>query len=214
MNKKYLIMSIILLILSISYTLLIKNIDVAPIGPNNSEVGFSHINETVHDITKVNMIWYYITNYLGILPFFLVAYYGLLGLKQLLVEKNLKKVDIKLIILGIFYFTFAIIYLLFEKIVINCRPVLFDGKLEASYPSSHTMLAIFVCGSSLLMSKYFIKNEKARKIVNIITAIVMVAIIVGRTISGVHWATDILGGMIIGLFLLYSLKAAISYIEK
>ena len=187
---------------------------MAPIGPNISEVGFSHINETVHDITKVNMIWYYITNYLGILPFFLVAYYGLLGLKQLLVEKNLKKVDIKLIILGIFYFTFAIIYLLFEKIVINCRPVLFDGKLEASYPSSHTMLAIFVCGSSLLMSKYFIKNEKARKIVNIITAIVMVAIIVGRTISGVHWATDILGGMIIGLFLLYSLKAAISYIEK
>jgi undecaprenyl-diphosphatase len=214
MNKKYLSISIVLLILSVCYTILVKNIDVAPIGPNGSEVGFSAINESVHNFIGVNMTWYNITKYLGVLPFLLIAYYGIQGVKQLISEKSLAKVDKKLIFLGVFYFVFVCVYVFFEKVIINYRPTIIDGELEASYPSSHTLLAICICGSSLLVSKYFIKNEKIRKILNVITIIIMLSIVIGRIISGVHWASDILGGIIISLFLLSTLKTAVSYVEK
>lgn len=200
--KKYFLISIILLILSVLYTIAVKNVDTAKIGPNGSTVGFSTLNSKVHNTFEFNQTWYKITKYAGILPFFLVAFYGCTGLFQLINEKSLKKVDKKLIALGIFYVVFAIVYLFFEKVIINYRPVLIDGKLEASYPSSHTLLAICLCGSSLVVSKYFIKKDSTRKIVNILTSLTMLVIVVGRIISGVHWISDIIGGIIISLWLL------------
>ena len=214
MNKKFLITSIILLILSIAYTIAVKNIDIAQIGPNDSSVGFATINEKVSNTFKYNDTWYKITKYTGILPFFLVAFYGCTGLFQLINEKSLKKVDKKLWALGITYALVAIIYIFFEKFIINYRPVLMDGELEASYPSSHTLMAIVVCATSLMISKSFIKNDNLRKIVNILTAIIMLVIVVGRIISGVHWISDIIGGIIISLFLLSTFKTITSINEN
>ena len=93
-----------------------------------------------------------------------------------------------------------VVYVFFEKVIINYRPVILDGELEASYPSSHTMLAICICMSSLLISKYYIK-DKYRKIFDNITFVLMILLVVGRIISGVHWITDIIGGILISLFL-------------
>jgi len=213
-KKKYLIVSILLFIIAIIYTILVKNVDLAIIGPNNSEVGFSRLNGIVHNIFNQNMTWYEITKYLGILPFLLVLYYGVIGLKQLVKEKSFFKVDKKIIALGVFYICIGITYIFFEKCIINYRPVLIDGELEASFPSSHTLLAITICGSSLMISKYYINNEKIRKIVDILSIVIMLAIVIGRIISGVHWASDIIGGIIISSFLLCSLKTAISFIEE
>ena len=102
--------------------------------------------------------------------------------------------------MGAFYVLLGITYVLFEKIIINYRPVMLEGELEASFPSSHTMLAVCICLSSLLVSKFYIKDEKIRKILDISTAILMVILVVGRLLSGVHWFSDILGGIIISLF--------------
>ena len=213
-RKKQILLSVICFIISIVFTILVKHVDVAPIGPEGSIVGFSKLNNAVHNLIGVNMLWYDITKVLGIIVFAWPIYHCILGLMQVIKEKSLWKVDKKIIILGFFYIILACVYVLFEKMIINYRPTIIDGELEASYPSSHTMLAICVCGASILTSKYFIHNEKIRKILNILTWIVMLTTIIGRIISGVHWASDIIGGIIISIFLLNSLRTAITIVEK
>ena len=171
------------------------------IGPQGSEVGFSSINAIFQNSLGYNEIWYKITKYLGVIPFLIVAYYGLIGILQLTKRKSIMKVDKKIICMGAFYVLLGMTYVLFEKLVINYRPVMLEGELEASFPSSHTMLAVCICLSSLLVSKYYIKDEKIKKILDISTIILMVVLVVGRLLSGVHWFSDILGGVIISLFL-------------
>ena len=194
--------TLILFIICIIYIILLKTVNVGVIGPNDSKVGFSNLNSAYHQMFPKNMGWYKATKYLGFLPFLLVAYYGIVGCLQLKVRKSLAKVDKKIILIGIFYILVGATYIFFEKIVINYRPVLMDGELEASFPSSHTMLAICVCGSSMLMSKYYIKDKKINDITTIITGVLMIILVVGRFLSGVHWPTDILGGILISGFLL------------
>ena len=206
--------SILLGIVSIIYIIMLKTIDVKPIGPYHTKVGFAAINNFVHIHLPKNMIWYNITKYLGYLTFILVIYYAIIGLKQLIKGKSLKKVDKKILLLGAFYVLVGIVYIIFEKVIINYRPVLMEGELEASFPSSHTMLALCVCASSLVMSKNYIKSEKAKQILDIVTWIIMIVLVVGRLISGVHWLTDIIGGIIISGFLLSILNTCLNIIKE
>ena len=192
---------IITFLITITYTILVKIVDVAAIGPNTTEVGFSTINGFFHNLTGYNDFWYKLSKYLGIIPFLIVFCYGIIGLKQLIDRKSLKKVDKRIIVLGIFYVIIGLCYVLFEKIVINYRPVILEGVLEASYPSSHTVLAITICASSLLISKYYFKNP-INNIIDTITWIIMIFIVIARLLSGVHWLTDIIGGILISNFLL------------
>ena len=147
------------------------------------------------------MSLYKITELLGYLAILFAAFYALVGLIQLIKRKGLLKVDKEIIITGIFYALVILVYIFFEKVVINYRPVLIDGELEASYPSSHTLLALCICASSIIASKRIFKPDAA-KYMNIIAYILCIAIVLGRTISGVHWITDILGGIIISAALL------------
>ncbi len=206
--------SILLGIVSIIYIIMLKTIDVKPIGPYHTKVGFAAINNFVHIHLPKNIIWYNITKYLGYLTFILVIYYAVIGLKQLIKGKSLKKVDKKILLLGAFYVLVGIVYVIFEKVIINYRPVIMGDELEASFPSSHTMLALCVCASSLIMSKYYIKGEKTKQILDIVTWVVMVVLVIGRLISGVHWLTDIIGGIIISGFLLSILNACLNIIKE
>lgn len=201
--------SIVLFVMSIIYTLLVKFVDVAPIGPLDSKVGFSALNKAVYQTIGVNMVWYDITKILGYLSILIAVIYACIGLKDLIDKKSIKKVNKKIIILGCFYVAVLLTYVFFEKVIINYRPTLIDGELEASFPSSHTILSLCICGSSIIISKYFIKDEDIRKKVNFLTYILLFAIVFGRIISGVHWASDIIGGVIISLFLLSSFYTAL-----
>ena len=136
MNKKknnYLI-SASLILLALTFTILVKIIDVKPVGVNGADIGFSTINKFIFDKVGVNTLWYDITEYLGYITLFGVLIYGVVGLVQLIKRKSLLKVDKELIILGMFYVCVLFVYVLFEKVVINYRPVLMEGVLEASYP--------------------------------------------------------------------------------
>ena len=206
--------SILLGIVSIIYIIMLKTIDVKPIGPYHTKVGFAAINNFVHSHLPKNMAWYNITKYLGYLTFILILYYAIIGLKQLIKGKSLKKVDKKILLLGAFYILVGIVYVVFEKVIINYRPVLMGDELEASFPSSHTMLALCVCASSLIMSKYYLKDKGIKKILDIITWVVMIVLVVGRLISGVHWLTDILGGILISGFLLSILNTCLNIIKE
>lgn len=202
-RRKLFLSTFILFILAVVYTLLVMKYDVQSIGPEGSKVGFAGINGVIHNLLPYNDTWYKITKYLGVVPFLYCAFYGLQGIIQLIKYKSIKKVDKRLIYLGVFYVVMLALYILADKIVINYRPILEDGVLESSYPSSHTLLAVCVCASSLLISKYYIKDTKMLKIFDCITYILMIVLVVGRLISGVHWLTDILGGIIISTFLVY-----------
>lgn len=203
-NKKQIMISTILFLSFIIFTILVKTIDVKPIGPNSTSVGFSTLNGFMFNKIGVNMIFYQITEVLGLIPILMAALYGIKGIIQLVKRKSLFKVDSEIIILGIFYFITIIIYLFFEKFIVNYRPVLMGGKLEASYPSSHTMISIFISLSAIIVNGYLIKNSDINKRINIFILIIMLAIVVGRTISGVHWFSDILGGLLISSFLIKS----------
>lgn len=207
-TKKIEKMAIILFLFAVGFTILVKYVDVQPIGPNGSFVGLATMNGFVHQLTGVNDIWYDITKYLGILPFLYVLFYGFIGIKQLFSTKAISKVDRKIIVLGCFYVVVGIIYILFDKIPINYRPILEDGVLESSYPSSHTLLAISVCLSAIFMNRYYIKNINLKKYLNFGTWILMILLVFGRLLSGVHWASDIIGGVLISLFLVFGFFTA------
>lgn len=214
MNKKRNIMfSVILTIISIAYTYLVKTIDVKKIGPNDSLVGFSKLNSWFRDLVGTNMSLYKITEIFGIVVILIVLVYACLGLYQLIKRKNLLKVDREIFILGGFYVLMAIVYVFFEKFIINYRPVLIDGELEASYPSSHTILAICICVSSLIISRKYL-DEKYIKITDIITILLLLVVFLGRIISGVHWISDIIGGVIISMTLLMYFYTLYSFNKK
>lgn len=201
-ETKKIILCIILIIVSILFTILVLKFDVRTVGPNESSVGFSTINSKVSQYIGSNMTWYKITSILGILPVLIVIIYGILGIVELVKRKSIVKVDFEIILLGIFYVIIGILYIFFEKFIVNYRPILINGVLEASYPSSHTMMAIFICFSANIVNKSLIKDDKLRNVLNILSVIIAFLIVIGRIISGVHWCSDIVGGVIISSTLL------------
>lgn len=209
-RKNLLILMIISIIIAVIYTILVKVVDVSSIGPYDSKVGFSSLNSFVRDLVGYNKTWYAITKYLGVLPFLLVAFFGLIGLKQLYERRNIFAVDKRILLLGCFYILLGIVYIFFEKVIINYRPFLQEGVLEASYPSSHTMLAVCICLTSIYVAKSYIKNKRFLKIFDTCVTILMLLLVIGRALSGVHWISDIVGGIIISIALvliyIYTLK--------
>jgi len=116
-------------------------------------------------------------------------------------------------LLGIFYVVVIALYVLFEKVIINYRPILMDNVLEASYPSSHTLMTLCICISSVFVNRQLFDN-KVTKSLNIISIIMAILMVIGRLISGVHWFTDIIGGIIISSALLMLFYSSLKIINK
>ena len=214
MNKKKrnFFISTILILLAVVFTILVKVVDVKQVGVNETSIGFVTLNQFVFKTTGVNMIWYHITDWLGLVPIFMAMVYSLLGLVQLIKRKSLFKVDKEIIILGLFYVVVISIYIFFEKVIVNYRPILMNGFLEASYPSSHTLMTICLCGSSIIVNKKMF-NNKITKLMNMLSLIIIFITVIGRLISGVHWFTDIVGGIFISIALLMTLYSLIDVIK-
>ena len=143
----------------IFWTVLVKSVSLAPIGPKGSVVGFSSINSAFHKFTGVHFGLYDLTDWLGLIPVCFMLSFALLGLFQLIKRKSFFKVDFDILALGIFYIVMASVYLFFEFFPINYRPVLINGILEASYPSSTTLLVSCVMPTAAIQLKNRIKNN-------------------------------------------------------
>lgn len=210
--KKQLRIAIGLLIVFILYTICLINIDVQKIGPHYSEVGFATLNQFLFNKIGINAFLYQVTEVLGVFPLMMVGYFALRGFFQLSTRKKLSLVDKEILALGFLYVVVAACYVLFEKVIINYRPILEDGQLEASYPSSHTFLAITV----LLSAFYVLRKETGmvKAIIAYLSLVVMLVLVIGRFLSGAHWGTDIFGGVLLGLtlvsFYLAGLKAVLN----
>ena len=200
--------------IAIIYTLLVKYIDVQAIGPNDSLVGFATINNFMFNLTGVNMLWYDITYWWGFVPLLIAFIYAIIGFIQMIKRRSILKVDKEILGLGVYYIIVIGLYIFFETYVINYRPILMDGILEASYPSSHTLLSVCICGSSLIINKYLFKNKNFFKAENIISILSILVIVIGRFISGVHWFTDIIGAILISIALLKAFYIYVKSINK
>lgn len=187
------------------WTVAIQMVDVRTIGPQGSSVGFAALNECIHHFTGVHMSLYVITDWLGLVPFGFAVGFALLGLAQWIKRKRLWKVDYDILVLGGFYVVVMTAYVFFEIFVVNYRPVLINGYLEASYPSSTTMLVMCVMPTAIMQFHSRIRNTVLKRgIVSAITAFT-VFMVIGRLVSGVHWFTDIVGGAMLsaGLVMMY-----------
>ncbi len=200
------VLGVAIFLLFVVYTLIIKFVAVLPIGPLESNVGLGQINKAVHDFVGVNMTLYNITDWLGILAILIMFAFAVVGVVQWIKRKSLLKVDNEILALGIYYVLVFASYLFFEFVVINRRPVLIEGILEASYPSSTTMLVMMVCLSSFSALNKLISNKKSNLTLKIILILFTIFMIVARFISGVHWLTDIFGGIILSTALLFIYK--------
>ena len=187
------------------WTALIKLVDVQYIGPMETAVGLATINGWFHKLTGVHMWLYTVTDWLGLIPVFVCLMFGGIGFVQLMQRKKLLKVDRDILLLGIYYLFVIFGYLIFEMIPINYRPTLIEGRLEASYPSSTTLLVLSVMPTLVFQTRRRLKNRKAKRIIDIMTVIFSLFMIIGRLVSGVHWLTDIIGSVLVsaGLFCIY-----------
>lgn len=198
-STAWLYTGIVCLVLSILFIFAVTAIDVQAIGPNGTSVGFAGINGAVANAVGSNMIWYKITQLLGYLAIVIFIFFAICGVVQIVKRKSLFKVDQDLLVMAYMFIILFLLYILFDKIAINYRPMLMPGEtsLEASFPSSHTMLALCVFGTTWLFFKRRLGQGRAYNIIRIMMIVLMVVTIVGRLLSGAHWLTDIIGGILI-----------------
>lgn len=187
------------------WTAAVSRIDIQAIGPQGSCVGFATLNRCFHSLTGVHLSLYTLTDWLSLVPLCFVLGFAVLGLLQWITRKQLRNVDSSILILGCFYLVVMALYLFFEQHVVNYRPVLLNGTLEASYPSSTTMLVLTVMPTAALQLRSRIRNRRRRQTMHSAILVFTVFMVLGRLISGVHWVTDIIGGILLsaGLVLLY-----------
>jgi len=210
MKKKSIVAGVCLLLFFL-LILLVKTVDVAAIGPCGTSIGLSHLNGAVHGFTGVNFLWYDVTDVFVLFAVLVGVVYVIAGLVQLIRRKNLWKVDREILTLGILFAVLIALYGLFERVVINYRPVLMPGDTApaASFPSSHTMLLCVVMGGAILLMDRYVKKPSLCRILQILCGVLMAITVVGRLISGVHWFTDILGGLLLSAALLLLFSSAI-----
>ena len=196
---------IMLVVAFIVWTAMVVMIDVQPLGQNGTNIGFATFNLWFHQLTGVHMTIYNITDWLGLVPIAVGLGFAVLGLVQWVGRKSLFEVDRSILALGVFYIAVVAAYVLFEMVVINYRPILIDGYLEASYPSSTTMLVMCVIPTAMMQLRKRIKSRALWRMVAAVSVAFIAFMVIGRLVSGVHWFTDIVGGMLLsaGLVTVY-----------
>lgn len=212
--RKWYLLSGVFFFLFLFLTLLVIKVDVQPIGPKDSCVGLASLNGAVYELCGSNPIWYAVSEGLGIVALLCVAGFAGLGVWQWISRKSLKRVDKSLYVLAGFYVAVVVIYALFEVVVINYRPVLVEGVLEASYPSSHTVLVCCIMLTTALQLGERIKNKPLRLVLQSVCCVIFILTAVGRILAGVHWYTDVLAAILISGALVFAYLGTVRQLNE
>ena len=202
-TRKYLWLGIGFLVTFGLWTLAVHTIDIQAIGPQNSEVGLATVNGWVHRVTGVHMMLYTITDWLSLIPVLFILMFGIVGIVQWIQRRKLSNVDHSILALGGFYVAVMAAYVFFEIVAVNYRPVLIEGVLEVSYPSSTTMLVMCVMLSAMIELRDRIRNKTVRCSITAAILGFTMFMVIARLLSGVHWITDIIGGALLSTGLVW-----------
>ena len=215
-EKKILLIGSIFLAMFAVWTVLILTVDVQPLGQNGTSIGFATSNCWFHHFTGVNMAIYTITDWMGLGPVAICFGFAGIGLVQLMKRRSFFRVDADIMILGVYFVIVFLVYAIFEMIPINYRPILIEGRMEASYPSSTTLLVLSVMPALIEQIQRRLSDITAKRIIKIAAIAFSAFMVIGRLVSGVHWFTDIVGGVLLsaGLFMLYKTAVMLALKEK
>lgn len=217
-SKKTIFMGGILMVLFVIFTILVKTVNVGAVGPENSVVGFSGINKAFFDFPGQNGFCYHLSEYIGYFSFLVVFLFALYGVYELIKRKSFKKIDKQIVALGIFYVVVAVFFAVFEKVIINYRPVIEDIEegLEASYPSTHVLIIVCIMGSTSIVLSSLYRGSGSKPVVAacVISFVLAVIGVIARLFSGVHWLTDVFGGLLLSMSLLTMFRGVINSMEE
>ena len=202
-NRKLLIGAAFLL-LFIVLIVLLKTADVALDEVTGKEIGLSGVNLAVRDAIGEHYRLYDLTQYLGYFAILIAAGFAVWACVRFCFARfKFRKMGFDFLVLAALYVAVLLFYVFFEVVVINYRPVLLEGKAEASFPSSHTMLSItvFVSAAKILYRRFAPSVSPVLFSLPFWALAAFVA--VARLFSGVHWLTDILGGVLLSLALIF-----------
>ena len=202
MKKKMFYGFVLFLMLFLIWTYSVMRVDVKTVGVNGSNIGLSGLNIWFHNLTGVNMFLYCYTDLLSIIPLAVCGLFGFIGFYQLVNRKSILKVDHDILVLGCYYVIVIGVFLMFEQIPINYRPILIEGKMDVSYPSSTTLLVLCVMPTLIEQINRRLKNRSMIKIISFITLIYSLLMVFFRLMSGVHWFSDIIGGILLSISLI------------
>ncbi|MBP5445901.1 MAG: phosphatase PAP2 family protein [Acholeplasmatales bacterium] len=198
-KKKGLCISIVSLSLFIIMLILLLFVD------KSDEVGLSGFNKLYsHDYNKALDIISDILFYIVILIFVASIIFFIY---KLIKVKDVKKVDYRFYIYYLVAFLAVLIWILFDFVIkINNRPNVIDGQVESSFPSTHVFLTTYIL---LPLTTFFFKKDRERNpekidldtIITVIAFVVIGAEFVLRFWSGMHWLTDCICGLLLGVFL-------------
>lgn len=206
----YLIVACVLLALFVALTVCLVFVDVRAAGESGAEVGFATINEKVWQTIGQSEAALTVSEICGLCMIAAVGAFGVVGLVQVIRRKGILRADRELYVMAGGLVLLAVAYVFFEIFVINCRPVLDEGELAASFPSSHTMLAVAVAGMG---ASYLHSRPKKGVLLGVLVGLltgIAICTVACRLLGGVHWPTDIVGGVLLGMAILYVCRAVCS----
>ena len=176
-------------------------LDRAQIG-QVGEVGLSKFNNIIK--YKYNLAWQVIADIFLYLGLAFVLFVAVIAFIQLIKRKSLLKVDRFIVIFGIFFLLAIFIWIMFDKVIIvNYRPI-YHSEAESSFPSTHTFLVVFIYLSAHNIAT-IISDDKRLKYGSLALAIVISFIVsISRVLSGMHYITDVIAGIFLGLSLYFT----------
>ena len=204
-GKTGIVIGALLILAFVLWTGVVLFVNVKPLGVNGTDIGLADLNVRFHELTGEHMSIYDLTDWLGLVPILVCIGFIILGAVQLFTRRSLKKVDADILLLGLYYFVVICAYLFFEVVPVNYRPILIEGKMEASYPSSTTLLVLSVMPTLAFQVNNRVSNWTVKTVVTVCVAAFSAFMVIARLICGVHWLSDIIGGVLLstGLYLLY-----------
>lgn len=201
------IAGVVCLVLFALLAALLLTVDRAPIAGDGSLVGLASLNASAHSLLRESHLAETLSNVLLVVPLASMLALAVMGIRQIVVRRSLAGVSRDLWFLLGLYVVMLVLYVLFNHVSINNRPLLQDGVCEPSFPSSHTLLAVTTLGAAMVQAGQRMRKGGARTTVVAVCAVAMAALVIARALSGVHWATDILGGILLGAALVAFYRA-------